>query len=292
MLHTMWKVSLLAVALAACGKSKAECRTDAEAFGKLLAAADTSGSLIQLSHRMKLVERSDLTAKPTLAPVVNITATEISYQGTLIGDPEDLVERLAAAHAKIREELELGRYSPHDRPDPRSLLFVIDAETPWATIVGAVDAAARAGMTAPQFVFGAPVTWKSPPRAPVDDELDELMSDSSNQATRLAETTSRQVNTCASVTKLFGEVAMENGDKAQFLVQRLPAALIECNCDVDFPNFRSTMWRMLVNPHPVRVIAFDPDAPATPIAAPGTKVWREVAAQLAPGVRNGKLVVD
>jgi len=294
MLLAMRSLWLVVVALAACGKSKAECRTEAESFGKLLAAADLSPSFIQVDDTLHLVERTDLRPPEFhTAPIVYVTATKITYQGKLV-NADDLVPLLAAAHAQVVDAIETGKVPRNHPPDPRHVYLVIDAATPWSQVVAAVDTAAKAELTAPMFVFGVPVTWKAPPRAPIDTELDKIVNDEdgANKATRFAEVTKRLVERCPSVVELFGQVASVEMDKTAYISTELPKALIDCGCKVDMPDFRATMWRLMVNPHPTRVLAMDPDAPATPIAAAGSKLWRDVAPRFAPDVRNAKLAVE
>ena len=288
-------ILIVMVALAACGKSKAECRTEAESFGKLLAAADLSQSVLQVDDTMDLVERTDLRPYELHeAPVVYLDAKQTRYQGKLIANVGELGELLAAAHASIVEMIESGKVPRRNPPDPRRLIFAIDAATPWSSVVATVDVAAKAGMTAPEFVFDLPVTWKAPPRAPIDTELDKIVDDKEGgMATRFAEITKRLVQRCPSVVRIFGEVsAVEGGNKTEYIARALPKALIDCDCNVDMPDFRATIWRIMANPRPMRVLAFDPDAPAKSIAAPGAKPWREVAPTLAPDVGNAKLVVE
>ncbi len=280
--------------VAGCGKSKEECRTEAHALGSLLATADVSPSLMFVDDKdMHLVERGDLpNTQPRYAPVVNIGATT-TYQGQTVTTPE-LTERLTAAHAKIMEDIEQGRAPRYDPPDPRDLVFVIDAKVPWPRVVETVAAATQAGMTAPMFVFGSPNTAKPPPRAPIDDELDAITSSNDgNAATKLAKLTSRLVKGCPSMIKVFGEVSStEGGDKARFIAEAIPQALIDCNCNVDLRDFRSVMWRLLANPHPVRALRFDPDAPATTITAGASATWKDAAARFTADVKNATLVVE
>jgi hypothetical protein len=207
--------------VAGCGKSKQACQTEAHALGSLLAAADVSGSMISVDKDVQLVERGDLPdAQPRYAPVVNVGATT-TYQGQAVTTPE-LAARLAAAHARIVEDLDQGRFPRRDPPDPRELNFVIDAKTPWPRVVETVAAATQAGMTAPVFVFASPVTAKSPPRAPIDRELDAITtSHDGNVATKLADVTSRLVKGCPSMIRVFGQVAStEAPDKARFIPMR------------------------------------------------------------------------
>jgi hypothetical protein len=58
------------------------------------------------------------------------------------------------------------------------------------------------------------------------------------------------------------------------------------------PDFTATMWRMLANPHPVRVLRLDPDAPATTISAGATATWKDAAGRFTADVKNATLVVE
>ena len=288
--------ALLALAAtgAACGKSKEECRKQADELVAMLEAAETGGQLFQLAP-LKVVMRTDLPAKQKLemAPVVTLNGTEIVYQGELV-DVDRLRERLANAVAKLKEQIELGMGPRGTVIDPRDVYFVIDESTPWSVVASTVNAAHEVGMTEPGFVFSVPNTVKRPPRGKIDDALDKLKDDQTGgKATKLAEGIARQSrSTCPSVTKMFGEVASYEGPKDELIMKSLGKALTDCNCDLDMREFSATMWNLLVNPEPARAIAFTADAPKQTIALAGSTTWKVASAQFKPDLKNAELVIQ
>lgn len=286
---------ILAVLTSGCGKSAKECRTEAEALGKLLAEADTEPSLLQVPANVVLPSRTDLPRRElSYAPAVNLTATAITYQGQQLAGPEDLRERLAAARANVEDDIARGRFHG-ERPHPELVYFLIDEATPWLRVVDTVKVAGEAGMRAPAFVFATPITSKPPPRAPIDDKLDAIIAseDASNKAIELARIMSTEVEDCPALMKAFGAVASEESkSKAQVLIEAIPPALIDCGCNVHMANFRSAMWRVLANPNPTRVVAFDPAAVRQTIALPAGTLWREASKRFTAELKFAELVAN
>ena len=292
----MRRLLLIAVlaSASACGKSAESCAKEANAIGALLQGVNTKPSLFWIPDNLHLIVRADLPERPERSgPLVTLRNGGVEYQGQLLS-VQDLGDRLAAAHAKIVEDLEVGRFPKRSAPNPALVYFLVDETTPWSQVVAAVDAAKAAGMTDPAFAFALPSTVTSPPRAPIDSKLDELMEvDSGNRASEFAKLLSTEIEGCASLVKLFGELAaIEGGGKDEHLARSIGPALIGCNCSVNMPNVRSLLFRLLVNMHPVRMIAFSSDGPATKVAAPAAATWREVATKLAPDLANATFVVE
>jgi hypothetical protein len=293
------RLAMLAASVASlaagCGKSASECRTEAEAIGALLRSVDTAPSAFWIEQDMHLVIREDLPDHQVrLAPVVNVTANRFGYQGQGFDSAAELGERLTAAHASIAEQIAAGRVPQGDPPDPALVFLVIDEAAPWSRVVDAVRAAEQAGMTAPGFVFGAPFTLTPPPRAPIDTKIDAIAnSDGSVKAIRFAELLQQQSQSCPSLMKKFGEVASSDGpDKAEFLIEAIGPALVECRCDVNMANIRSLFWRLLVNPNPTRVLQFSTGAPKDTIAAPAAMTWKDASKKLRADLSNATLVAE
>ena len=286
------KLVALAIAFAGCGKSAEECRSEAVAFGALLAAHETEAGPIWRSDA-KLAARSDLSRLREDAPTLTIFPDRIldarGNSGPIAAVREVL--QVMQTEAVARKE----RFAGTLRIDERRLYVLIDEATSWRDVVHVVDAAAKTGFTAPIFVFGLPVTITPPPRAPVDDELDRIGSDdyTRNKATAFAEITQKQVAECPSLIALFGAVASDDSEsKSAIIVEGIAQALIDCRCNVPMADFRSTMFRLLVIPNPMRGLALDPDAPKQRIALRGTTPWSVASKQLTPATKNVELVVE
>jgi hypothetical protein len=265
---------LLAVAACSKGPSAAECRAEAEAFGRLLRDADVEASPFE-TRGIELVARHDLPRRrlddgaPTLTVgrKLRLDASELQR--------DQLPHKLGIA----RDAREL--YHERSRPDPRRIYLLFDHATPWRDVVELVAIAASQNYDAPAFVFRAPTTVQRPPRTALDDQLDALLDkNASDLATEIARLMGQLVEKCPSMVRQFGHVASEGGDRARFLVEQIPQALIDCGCDVPMPDFKVAIWRVLVNDQPTRAILTDPSAPVRRLALPATTPWSEASKQL------------
>lgn len=282
------KLACLAIALAACGgRSKDACKADAEDLGQRLAEVDHDPSLLYVegSH---LVERSDL-AKPELreAPTLRLTSDAIVFQDSKIA-LDDLPARLVDARRKLEESIE--RYPQLKREtDPHLLYLVVDAGATWGQVVRVVDAAVRADFDAARFVFARPFHGRRPPPSKVEAELDAIVHnhDGASISSGLAKKIQTTVADCPAIIRVFGELAAtEGGYKTDFLIQHIPDALVDCNCNLDMPSFATEMWYVMANEHPVGVIAVQIDPTGTAIELPAITPWREASKQLTPTMKS------
>ncbi|HEY5925140.1 MAG TPA: hypothetical protein VIV11_25835, partial [Kofleriaceae bacterium] len=114
-----------------------------------------------------------------------------------------------------------------------------------------------------------------------------------NRATELAQLTSHVIRACESLKKEFGSVASEEGvDKGMVLASAIPEALIECKCQVNIPELRSVMFRILHVPRPARVVRFDPAAPKQVIELPRNATWAEASKRFTPTLGNAELIAN
>ncbi|NVB84918.1 MAG: hypothetical protein HOV81_41510 [Kofleriaceae bacterium] len=278
------------VCVVGCGKSAKECKTDAEALATLLRETPHEPEMFVLAGR-HLVARPDLTDKRGFgyAPVLDITKAGFAMQGEPIAQAE-LSTKLATIHDQGAQHW-MGRGS-----DPDRIYFAIDGDVTWDRVVMAFEAAEAAGLVKEAFVFEYPSKpLTPPPRSAVDAELDKLQADpdAANKASRLAEMMSTRVKRCKSLQQLFGGVAaVEGEDKADFIITGLAEALVECECNVDMPELRSIMWRVLATQHQTRVYEFAPRVRDETIAFPATTTWADASKKLAPPLRGAKLAVQ
>ena len=280
------------VTLVACGKSKSECKAQADELTALLSQAETGGTVVNFDERDGLVTRTDLQQRPVhLAPIVVLRPTEVIYQGSVVTSDDELRKRLSEAHEQVKASL-----WRRDRPDPRHVYFLIHADTPWSRVVEAVTVADQAGMQAPMFVFAHPDAPKPPPRSSVDAKLDALRDEqtSGTKATTLANMMSAQIEKCPALQRAMGELGSDEGKpKHQLLVEKLGPALVECECNVRYPELRSILWFLLVNQKPARVVITDPGAPDEErIAFPPTTTWAEASKRLSATTTGIELAVQ
>jgi hypothetical protein len=292
------RYALVVVVLAACGKSKDECRVEARAAGDLLVAAARELPMwFEPPDDLPLVTRTDLPARRDLrsGAVVIVTPTQLQIperwgsSGKLaaqtVTDPAALVDALRVEQEELQAAAE--RY-PRGAPDTRRVYLMIDPTVPWERVVAVVGAANTAGLSAPAFVFEQPSTITPPPRAGIDAKLDAIMKgDPAERATQAAKLMSDVVKDCAPLVKSFGAVAGDDGgDKGMSLARDITAALVACNCEVNIPDLRSAMFRILHVKRPLRVITFDPDALPARITLPPTTTWAEASKRLTLVVKN------
>jgi hypothetical protein len=189
----------------------------------------------------------------------------------------------------VEEHFDLSRAAAaFGTPTSHRVYFAIAATMPWSTVVAVVDAARTAGLTQPAFLFEDPATLTPPPRSPMDDKLDELAKDGKVDATAFAKLISEQLAACPAADKAFFRGAGA-GDAA--MIDGLSKALVECKCNVDIPSLRSTLWRLMWDPHPARVLALESSTAGATISLPATTPWSEAQKSLKSDMKSAKLVV-
>lgn len=285
---------LLLSTVGACGTSPEECRTYANDLGALLLrAAEEPPSLFSLPDDLALVERTDLPRQDDpYAKAIEVTEAVTRFGYDVLDQPQ-LAKALADEWMKRARELELYPSRPGHPIDPGLVYFVIDARAPWPKVVEAFDAATYAGMTSIAIAFHAPQPLKLPPRAPIDDKLDEiLLAPAGSRAHEISKIIEQQIRSCPSIrVAVSAAVAGDYDDKATQLAKVVPDALIHCACRVNMPDLRSTLFRLLYIPRPVRTLHFDPAQPAAAIALPATATWSDAARMLTPTTRNAQFSV-
>jgi hypothetical protein len=283
------KLVAVVIALAGCGRSKESCKADAEDIAKRLAEGDHDPSMIS-TQGANLVERSDL-PKIELkdALVLRLGSDAIVLQGNKVA-VDDLTASLRARRRKLDDDLER-----HPRlkteVDVHMFYLFIDVGATWGQVARVVNAAAAADFTAPWFVFARPSHARRPAPSKVDAELEAIVhGDAANKATRLAHMMQDTIKDCPAMIRAFGAMASTEGPhKVEFLIERIPAALADCNCDLDMPSFAAEMWYALVDEHPAAVLPVQIDPAGTPIELPAITPWRDASKQLTPATKTVSL---
>jgi hypothetical protein len=290
-------VLVLAVAIAGCGKgkSKDECRAEATAVGDLLveAAKEPAGPLV-VRDEVQLVKRTDLPPRPNLAraPVVTLTPATILVDDKPATDVAALRVQLTDAGLQLAaDRRSTADRGAHDRERMR-VYFMIDPATRWDRVVTIVDEAAAAGYSWPIFVFEQPPALMPPPRSPIDDKLDAILkTEPNNRASEVARLASKLVEKCSPLAEEFGRVTGDPGENKALTISRaVKPALIACNCDVNIPELRSVLFRVLFVPRPLRVVMFDNDATAVPIQLAPDATWAEASKRFTPTLKNADLL--
>lgn len=273
------------------GTSGPACSATADEVTRWLRTLNLEGTLFSVDQ-IRLVRRDDVPTKPlTLAPVVYISATDITFQGQRADPDHGLEELFITSQRKIVEDLQRG-----DFPDiePRKLWLLVDERAPWNQVVTTVEAAQRAGFTLPSFIFRpAPGPDLRPPRSWFDDRMDAL--DAAFAESRVLPPAEPRpiIDNCPAMVRAFGQIGtMETGDKAERLVSLVGPALVECNCQVDLPAFRSQLWHLLHNRDPMRELVIESDADAPPIALPANLPWSEASTRLTSATKRARLTIE
>jgi hypothetical protein len=259
--------------LVACGKKQSDCIAEANELSHFLTTMDHDPPILGLDD-VKLLARTDLPhTKLVRAPGIVIGPKATTIDGRAVTD-----DQLAEALDKERRFIESY---PRLAKEPRRVYLAIDEAAPWQRVVSAVSVAQHAGFVKGAFAFARPASTPPPPRAPIDDDLDRLLTEEpANRASKLAKLAEQTVKSCDALMREFGSVAATEGDKADIILHAVGPALVECNCNTDLPAVRSLMWRVAGNPHPVNVLEVDLDPIVKPLELPGATPWREASKHL------------
>jgi hypothetical protein len=285
------KLAWLVIALAGCGgRSKESCKADAEDIAKRLAEADHDTAIYV--EGVTLVERDDLPKSELRdAPVLRLSSNAIVFNGSKVAI-DDLAAQLRVEQRKRTDDLE--RYPRFkNEVDLHMIYLLVDAGATWGQVARVVEATSRADFDAPRFVFARPSHARKPPPSRVEAELEAIVhGDGANKMTRLAHMMQDTIKGCPAMIQVFGAMASTEGpNKVEFLIDRIPGALVDCNCNVDMPSFASEMWYALVNEHPTSVLAVHIDPAGTPIEMPAITPWREASKQLTAAMKSVALRV-
>lgn len=239
-----------------------QCKTAATALGTFLADTPHDKAPFVSQRSVDLAVRKDLTTPVPIAPVINATRAETSFQGQLANTRADLA-RLVKASKKQKH-----------------VVVVLDELVAWSRVVEIVDVVRAAGL-APAFVFAVELTVPPPPRSAYDDGVaaSKTPGRKSERAVR-----DELLAPCPSLDKLLTSAAgsEDRSDREKVIVEGAAKALIACACASDLPSVRSLLWNLVVVRRTARAIVFD--KPATEkLALPATTPWGAASKQLVPG---------
>jgi hypothetical protein len=264
---------VLAVAAGCGGKTaKPECKASADELVQYLRGIDHDSQPFFVDDDMHLAVRTDLPrSKLVPAPLLSIKPAQIMFQGQVVADVKELEGKLA------------------ESPGKPSLYLQIDGDAKWGTIAAVADAAGQGGFDHVSVVFARPrASGAPPPHSRVDDELVDIVNNPNRtgKASEIAHTMRDVAASCPSMTKLFGDIASVEGlEKADYLLDHVGTALVDCDCNVDMPSFRSVMWRMIHNPMPVVVLPLVLARDGTAVEQPASRPWSAASGQLVSGQR-------
>ncbi|MGE0547355.1 MAG: ExbD/TolR family protein [Kofleriaceae bacterium] len=243
---------------------------------------DHEPALVVVDDSHKLVVRAELPrVSAPIAPMVLVTSAGLEYQGEPVVSNE-LAERLTATYEKRASDIDEGRARAGDA-DPRLVYLVIDERATWKRIVDVIATCSKVGYRSPSFVFRTVQTSPSPPPSWADAELDRIRKgDPSGRAQRFMEFMRNVVRPCSSIPEAWREATERGGDMTANIIEAIEPALVDCNCTIDLPALRTTLWRLFVNPRPAGVIRVELDPRGTKLTFPANTPWLEASQRFTP----------
>ncbi len=263
-------VLVLALVLGAgCGKSAETCQRESADLAAIFQGMDTR--LGVETQFVRLARRDDL----PVAPDIFGERLEVSEAGFWLAGRD-------AAPGDVDHVLAQVRERARGRPLP-TLLLAIDAQAPWQRVVELFEALQGNAFDSALLVFArTPIVSTPPPRTPFDEELDALEKAApSDRAERLAKLVSQLIRECQATKDLFASVAPTE-DKAKFIMDGLPPALVACRCRTDVPALKSLMYRLLANRAPTTTLRVT--FGGAEVAHRGNVPWAEASAAWSQGL--------
>lgn len=264
--------TLLVLALG-CGNKKQQCQADVADLADYLRKLKYESFTVSTSA--KLVTRSDVPDPTQAAPVLDLLPNGAQMNGKPI-DLSSLQQQL------IDESMSISRSGANARnaQTAPTVLFAIDEATPWHTVAEMAEAAASSGFNHVGFVFAAPATVQPPPHTSVDDEVAKLGTAPGEKAAGLAKLLKDISAPCKPIQDVFSNLATySTGDKSEIYASGVSKALLECDCGIDLPRFRSASYYLFTAP-PTRSLTVTVSRDGAPLAFPANTPWREVSKQL------------
>ena len=273
---------------------EAECADKTAKLSAWLADLTSEGGTSVMTSGVTLAKLDGEAPRPIAsAPVVTISAKEISFQGMLT-DTVPITDNGMA----LRTALAANKAT--------DAVFVVDAAVPWSTVATAVTAAATANHTHVTFVFAASSPGKTtpPPPSAVDKELDELAKpvDPSKKAPKLWDpkdpnrppTIAEKVFKDCPMNDVFAKfgTAETRAEKDRLIVDALPKAIAACGCKVDIASVQRLMWAWYGRDgnQPMLGLGVDLAPKGTAVTAKPNAPWSEASAAVVAAAKAGKPV--
>lgn len=290
-------VLALIISSTGCRRNAGACRLAAADLERFLHTMDLERGPVPLQEvspplRDDLEDRTgtDQAAVYVTSARIVLSAPRQLGRRSCIGEESCEVSELDACFGRLRrciesssrEDVFAARRSAAGRgPDARKLYVVIDRAARWERVVPVAAAAHRAGFTAASFLFARTPATPPPPRTWVDEELDRRGPDRLDGDNADADAILRIANavlTCDSFKEPFHR--FHEMSPSEYMIQRTPQQVVECNCDLDMAALRSLMWRLLGTAHPVTLLDTALTPSAAPLQLPAATPWGDASAAL------------
>lgn len=180
-------------------------------------------------------------------PVVHLTSSEQALDGMRYPNLAFLGEHLAEAFEVRHRALESSPFIGNSQ-----VYLAIDADVAWSRVVELAERVVAAGANRVAFVF-FDSSRAVPSLAPsiIDRDLGQLSRASASKRGQIvAESLAFVYQQCPSALQLIGQFGQDVPEVQQALVERLPAALENCQCAVDDASVRSLHWALFGDPRP------------------------------------------
>ena len=302
------RVALLVALACACGKhgssgggsgdlvadDSVDCATRTHALEHYFASIDRDfDPLFELG--VQLVTRDDIAPHPPTdsAPVLEVRASGLALDGKVVALGE-LGDALAAKRHEREDRIASHQISMRgaSRFDPARVFVAIDQRAAWRDVVAALRASADAGGVHVVLAFARTPKGSPPPPHPIDAELAALLARRDpSAASELAKMVQKVIERCKPLAAAYGSVAAdEPDDKAETLLRATWPSLVECDCAVDLPAFRSMMYSVMVNRHPKTFLALTLDDAAPALELPAATTWQDAQKQITAATARAHFV--
>ncbi len=274
----------LAIALlAACGSSTpaGTCEQNAKQLQAWVSTLVAEGGAVYQDQRDVTPVRVSSVAPRTLEPAPFITAgaSDVSYQGMLLGAHANLMPEMILERLEVTREL-LARDNKE-----LSLAVVVDEKVPWSTIAAIGRAATTARFSKLRFVFQGTTKLADPAPSWLDADMGPLrrVYDPSQPAPDLEAAMQRAKDpnrkrvfdrcpTGRALLDSLNERAGETGNRAEILASGIAAAYRECDCAEELGAVQRMLWELWNRgqsnlPHAEVVVVLDASAPRIEVDA-------------------------
>jgi len=206
-------------------------------------ADDADTGRFGLDVRPSLVVRplENAALGPREGVIIAVHADRIEVDGRTV-DPEWAVVAIQQ-NSSIRWGAE--------RNDPRYLhvLLAVDADAPWKRVVEAIDAVRRAHLSTVRVVFATPPEVDlalTPPRSAARSSVERMLAATGSGRVELGvELMTGFVDQCPEIATVLSGLAGEYPERRpRFLAERLPVAVVACNCAASPVDLADVLWGM------------------------------------------------
>lgn len=253
--------TVLACAIAACGKDRDRCVTEVTELTRYMQGFDLrAGPFVQPA---RLVVRP--VTEPAPLDLVLVLAPSGAQFGGQPVTPETLGKTLAERSASTRS----------------ALLLAIDEAMRWDEIVPFLQASADAGLPRVAFAFEPPPSGEPPQATELDARLERAGSSRERREAVLEDAIRTTFKACEKVSHLIYMTSAATGDNpSEVVVNGIGRGLLDCECaGVDFASARSIAWHLFHRPG-ARVLTVKLAKEGAPLAYAGATPWQQIGPQL------------